>query len=185
MRLLDVSKLRKIGPFHDALCDREYVFALSEYQWNNVDSNDWREYCMNPKSFTWGSKPSATTKAAPTMLRDSFAKSIKKDPEAYPAFKEAQFWDTWNRKLQSKAHLHDLSNVLDFSYLPATAEENELFELQKRFMYSVFLSKITVADGAHIVKLMLRNVMRRWSIGFCIHRKLLWMPIQSERKSML
>ena len=31
-------------------------------------------------------------------------------------------------------------------------EENELFELQKRFMYSVFLSKITVADGAHIVK---------------------------------
>ena len=48
--------------------------------------------------------------------------------------------------------MHDLSNVLDFSYLPATAEENELFELQKRFMYSVFLSKITVADGAHIVK---------------------------------
>ena len=48
-------------------------------------------------------------------------------------------------------HLHDL-NVLDFSYLPATVEENELFELQKRFIYSVFLSKITVADGAHIVK---------------------------------
>ena len=23
LRLLDVSKLRKIGPFHDALCDRE------------------------------------------------------------------------------------------------------------------------------------------------------------------
>ena len=27
-----------------------------------------------------------------------------------------------------------------------------MFELQKRFMYSVFLSKIMVADGAHIVK---------------------------------
>ena len=48
--------------------------------------------------------------------------------------------------------MHDLSNVLRLNYLPATAEENELFELQKRFMYSVFLSKITVADGAHIVK---------------------------------
>ena len=57
-----------------------------------------------------------------------------------------------NRELHSKAHLHDLSNVLDFGYLPATVEENELFELQKRFMYSIFLSKITVADGAHIVK---------------------------------
>jgi len=43
----------------------------------------------HPKSFTGGSKPSATTKVAPTMLRDNFAKSIKKDPEAYPAFKEA------------------------------------------------------------------------------------------------
>ena len=48
--------------------------------------------------------------------------------------------------------MHDLSNVLDFSYLPAMVEEKELFELQKRFMYSVFLSKIMVADEAHIVK---------------------------------
>ena len=48
--------------------------------------------------------------------------------------------------------MHDLSNVLDFGYLPTTVEEDELFELQKRFMYSVFLSKIMVADGPHIVK---------------------------------
>ena len=80
LRLLDVSKLRKIGSFHDALCDRENVYALSVYQWETVDSNDWREYCMNPKSFTGGSKPSATMKAATTTLRDNFAKSIKKHP---------------------------------------------------------------------------------------------------------
>ena len=49
------------------------------------------------------------------------------------------------------AHLHNRSNVLDFGYLPAMVEGNELFELQKRFMYSVFLSKIMDADGAHIV----------------------------------
>ena len=64
------------------------------------------------------------------MLRDNFAKLINKDPEAYPAFKEAQFWDTWNSELHSKAHLHDLRNVLDFGYLPAMVEESELFELQ-------------------------------------------------------
>ena len=92
LRLLDVSKLRKIGPFHDALCDRENVYALSVYQWETMDSNDWREYCMNLKSFTGGSEPSATTKVAPTTLRDNFAKSITKDPEAYPAFKETWFW---------------------------------------------------------------------------------------------
>ena len=126
LKPLDISKLRKIGPFHEALCDRENVHALTDYQWETVESNDCREYCMNPKCFTGGSKPSATTRAAPTTLRDNFAKSIKNDPEAYPAF---TFWDTWNSELHSKAHLHDLSNVLDFSYLPATVEENELFEL--------------------------------------------------------
>ena len=140
LKLLDISKLRKIGPFHEALCDRENVYALTDYQWSTcLESQDWREYCVNPISFGGSSKPSATTKAAATTLRDSFAKSIKEDPEAYPSFKEAQFWDAWNRELQSKAHLHDLKNVLDFSYLPATVEENELFELQKRVMYSVFL----------------------------------------------
>ena len=60
---------------------------------------------------------------------ETFAKSIKKDPESYPMFKEARFWDTWNRELTSKAHLHDLSNVLDPDYVPTMAEENELFEL--------------------------------------------------------
>ena len=67
-------------------------------------------------------------------------------------FKEARFWDTWNRELTSKAHLHDLSTVLDPDYVPTTAEENELFELQKRFIYSVFLSKVMVADDVNIVK---------------------------------
>ena len=97
-----------------------------------MDSNDWRDYCLSPKSFAGGSEPSetaATIKAAPTTLCDTFAKSFKKDPEAYPTFKEAQFWDAWNIKLQSKAHLQDLSNVLDSGYLPDMAEEHELFEL--------------------------------------------------------
>ena len=46
--------------------------------------------------------------------------------------------------------MHDLSNVLDPKYVPNTAEEFELFELQKQFIYSVFLSKVTVADGINI-----------------------------------
>ena len=48
--------------------------------------------------------------------------------------------------------MHDLSNVLDPNYVPNMAEEFELFELLKRFIYSVFLSTVTVADGVNIVK---------------------------------
>ena len=37
LKLLDISKLRKIGPFHEVLCDRENVYALtttSGQPWN-------------------------------------------------------------------------------------------------------------------------------------------------------
>ena len=41
---------------------------------------------------------------------------------------------------------------MDPDYVPTTAEENELFELQKRFIYSVFLSKVMVADAVNLDK---------------------------------
>ena len=75
LKLLDISKLRKIGPFHELLCDRENVYALTDYQWTTVEPQDWREYCVNPKSFGGSPKPPATTRAAATTLRDTFAKS--------------------------------------------------------------------------------------------------------------
>ena len=72
----------------------------------------WDEYCVSPAALLMGRAPTPTTmvsttaptmkSASPTTLHDNFAKSIKKDPEAYPAFKEAQFWDTWNRELTAR-----------------------------------------------------------------------------------
>ena len=87
-----------------------------------------------------------------TSARDHFARSIKKDSESYPAFKKARFWDAWNRELISKAHLHEISDLFNPNFVPATNAESQLFELQKKFLYAVFLSKVTVADGINIVK---------------------------------
>ena len=50
------------------------------------------------------------------------------------------------------AHLHDLVNVLDGNYRPTTKVEAELFELQKHFIYAVFLCKVTAAEAVNIVK---------------------------------
>ena len=127
LKFLDVAKLRKFFPFYLALCQRDIIIRVSDNEWY-IACNDWDEYCVSPVAFLVGRAPTPTTmvsttapkSASPTTLRDNFAKSIKQDPEAYPAFKEAQFWDTWNRELQSKVHLHDHSNVLDFSYLPVS-----------------------------------------------------------------
>ena len=50
------------------------------------------------------------------------------------------------------AHLHDLVNVLVGNYRPTTRVEAELFELQKHYIYAVFLSKVTAAEAVNIVK---------------------------------
>ena len=105
-----------------------------------------------PPATTTVATPSTPVTATPSNLREALAKSIKKDPEAYPVFKEARLWDSWNRKLKSMAHLHDLVNVLDENYRPTTKVEAELFELQKHFIYAVFLCKVTTTEAVNIIK---------------------------------
>ena len=67
-------------------------------------------------------------------------------------FKEARLWDSMNRKLKSMAHLHDLVNVLDGNYRSTMRVDAELFELQKHFIYAVFLCKVTAAEAVNVVK---------------------------------
>ena len=87
-----------VADVHLALCQRDIVFQVSDNEWYNIAGNNWDEYCVSPAAFLVGSAPTPTTMvstttptmklATPITLRDNFAKSIKKDPEAYPAFKE-------------------------------------------------------------------------------------------------
>ena len=153
LKTLDSAKLKKFGPFHAELCRRRgFLTSLPDENWLTTRTIEWDEFRTNPEVFTPRAMPTAAT--TPTMrlppfstiggtttqpttattvttsLRDSFARSIKKDPESYPAFKEARFWDTWNRELTSKAHLHEISDVLDPNFVPATNEAVQLFELQ-------------------------------------------------------
>ena len=162
LKTLEIAKLRKIAPFHAELCRRKGgIPSLLDEHWISTRSSVWDECRTNPELFartTAGGLPgtpslrpnpppavagftgqSSTVPTASPSLRDSFARSIKKDPESYPAFKEARFWDTWNRELISKAHLHELSNVLDPTFVPATVEQTHLIDLQKQFLYAVFL----------------------------------------------
>ena len=105
-----------------------------------------------PLAATSATASANTAAVAPSSSMQSFSRSIKKDPESYPTFKEAKFWDAWNRELKVKAKLHGLLNVLDANYQPSTLEETELFDMHKTFLYSVFLSKVTAPDGINLVK---------------------------------
>ena len=55
-------------------------------------------------------------------------------------------------RIAFQAHLHEISDVLSPLFVPATDAGAQLFELQKKFLYAVFLYKVTVPNGINIVK---------------------------------
>ena len=92
LKLLDISKLRKLAPSM-----KRYVTVRTSMRSRTTSGQPtWNpetgvNIVLTPKGFGGSPKLPATMKAAATTLRDTFAKSIKKDPEAYPSFKEPGF----------------------------------------------------------------------------------------------
>jgi hypothetical protein len=169
LKKLEYAKLRRFGQFNAYVCKRNNlnIGLLNDSDYLSFTIDDWSEFSSTihqsngapnvqpPNTINPNAVPTVVSSIPPSTTKtpkESFAYGIKKDPEVYPIFKEARYWDSWNRELQSKASLHDCSNVLDPSYNPTTTEDIDLFELQKKFMYSVFLSKVTVSDAVNIVK---------------------------------
>ena len=168
---LDHAKLRHLGTFHATMCALvNEEFMLGDVAWSRITARDFKKFVFQQNrakpplqgaqtpSQAWPTTPQASTPSSVVSApiartpKENFASGIKKDPEQYPAFKESRFWDSWNRELHAKAALHDVLDVLDGTYVPTTPDAIELFEFKKRFMHSVFLSKVTVADAVNIVK---------------------------------
>ncbi|MGL4933427.1 MAG: hypothetical protein ACRC4P_08975, partial [Aeromonas sp.] len=174
LRLMDRIKLKQVATFHRSLSAMRNTDYLSADDWLSLSPTDWAHYRVNQPYYhgflpreTTTTNSTATTAVAATNTapnseaeitsthrtkKENFTYGIKKDPESYPVFKEGRFWDAWNRELNSKASLHDVSNVLDAHYVPTTADDIDLFEVQKKFMYAVFLSKVQASDAMTIVK---------------------------------
>ena len=54
LRILVVVKLKKVSPFHAALCDHEVVFILPGDRWLQTTDTDWKRFCISPGSFSMG-----------------------------------------------------------------------------------------------------------------------------------
>ena len=92
---------------------------------------------------------SACAKPSPAEL---FKKAIKLDPAAFPTLKDEKFKDKWHRQFVNQAVAQRVDNVLDETYTPTTAEEIELFEEQKKFVYVVLDSKVLTSKGKKIIR---------------------------------
>ena len=94
----------------------------------------------------------AKATASLTPKAETFRRSIKKDPAAYPVLAEEDDWDTWDRKFRATAAIHGLSNVTDAGFKPVGREARDLFNEQNKFLYNVLNTKVTLAEGMAIVR---------------------------------
>ena len=103
LKLLDVANLKRVSSCDTALCTSEAgsrISILPDDLWFQTKETNWDEFRVGSTAFIMRSTPPATTTVAipPTPvtltlsnLREAFAKSIKKDPEAYPVLRKLDY----------------------------------------------------------------------------------------------
>lgn len=93
--------------------------------------------------------PSADSRNTPVEL---FQRGVKRDPSVFPVFKQDSQFDSWNRATIATAKAQGCGNVVDIKYTPIGQTEIDLFELQKTFMYSVFITTLQTDVGKELVR---------------------------------
>ena len=83
---------------------------------------------------------------------DMFRRGIKRDSTLFPTLKDEKFNDSWHRSFVNQARAQDVSEVLDPSYVPSTASDQELFTEKQKYVYAVLESKVLTDRGKAIVR---------------------------------
>jgi hypothetical protein len=81
-----------------------------------------------------------------------FRRSIKKDPSLFPTLKDDKYHDVWHRSFNTQAVAQDVSEVLDETYIPETADDKALFSEKKKYIYAVLESKVLTDRGKAIIR---------------------------------
>ena len=95
----------------------------------------------------------------PTTLRSSardpvgeFRKASKRDKNNYIPLKDEKTWPTFKRKLRIQAFADGIQNQLDKDYVPNTAEEQALDQVQSHYFFSVLEHVLLTDRGKTIVR---------------------------------
>jgi hypothetical protein len=105
---------------------------------------------FTPTSSAHPHVPSFDTKKSESSV-NTFIKSIKRSIDDYPGFNDGKHWFNWHRRIRTKAAAHGCDKVLDRAYVPGPDTE-DLFYEQQKFMYDVFVEKVTTQRGRQIVR---------------------------------
>ena len=83
----------------------------------------------------------------------NFKKGIKRDASAYPIFKNERYYNTFIRHFKATAKAQGLNSLLDPNFTPGSDEyEQQLFQDQQDFLYSVLISSLKTDFSEALVK---------------------------------
>ena len=80
-------------------------------------------------------------------------KRIKRDASAYPIFKNERYYNTFIHHFMSTAKAQGLNRLMDPNFTPGSDEyEQQLFQEQQDFLYSVLISSLRTEFSEALVK---------------------------------
>ena len=87
------------------------------------------------------------------IILTNFKKGIKRDASAYPIFKNERYYNTFIRPFKATAKAQGLNSLMDPNFTPGSDEyEQQLFEEQQDFLYSVLISSVKTEFSEALVK---------------------------------
>ena len=144
------AKTKYFGPFY-------YI---------QIDPQDYDEWRTTPPEeevhFQTPSKlgsPATPRSMATSVASESyitltnFKKGIKRDASAYPIFKNERYYNTFIRHFKATAKAQGLNSLRDPNFTPGSDEyEQQLFQDQQDFLYSVLISSLKTDFSEALVK---------------------------------
>ena len=96
----------------------------------------------------------ATSQASESYITlTNFKMGIKRDASAYPIFKNERYYNTFIHHFKATAKAQGLNSLMDPNFTPGSDEyEQQLFQEQQDFLYSVLISSLKTDFSEALVK---------------------------------
>ena len=139
---------------------------FGSFYYIQIDPQDYDEWRTTPPEeevhFQTPSKlgsPATPRSMATSVASESyitltnFKKGVKRDASAYPIFKNERYYNTFIRHFKATAKAQGLNSLMDPNFTPGSDEyEQQLFQDQQDFLYSVLISSLKTDFSEALVK---------------------------------
>ena len=145
-----LAKAKHFGPFYYVQIDPQ------DYDEWRIESPEEEIHFQTPSKLGSPATPRsmATSQTSESYITlNNFKKGIKKDASAYPIFKNERYYNTFIRHFKATAKAQGLSTLMDPNFTPGSDEyEQQLFQEQQDFLYSVLISSLKTDFSEALVK---------------------------------